>query len=84
MIYTQNVFISPSILMFKYPGISPALKYIVATVSRYHTFLPHSSSFVNRYAIYDVSSVHSAVPITVRATELIAPVPIFGSFMMFT
>ncbi len=75
MIYAQKLLVSPSMDIFKYHGIRPALKYIVTTRHLYQIFLHHISCFVTRYPTKADASTISTVPRIVLPTVTINAVP---------
>ena len=47
MMYTQKLLVRCKVFMVMYIGIRPALKYMVITIKRYHSFLCHIRCWVN-------------------------------------
>ena len=64
------MFVSPKVLMVKYHGIIPALKYIVTIVNLYQNFLFHMSSCVNINPKNADAMTVSPVPRTVLDTDM--------------
>ena len=48
-IYAQKLFCMPKLSIVRYQGMIPALKYMVATINLYQSFLFHKVSLVNIY-----------------------------------
>ena len=67
-----------------YQGMSPAEKYIVATVKRYQNLRCHSFSCVNMNPRKEEPMIVHSVPSTVRPTEISAACPNPWIFMTST
>ncbi len=63
--YAAKVSVRPSVDIFRYHGISPALKYMVITRKRYQNCLCHISFLVTRYPASAETNTMRAVPIKV-------------------
>ena len=80
IIYTRKRFVNPRFFIVINMGISPALKYMVITMSLYHSFLCHSFGCVNIKPRKAEASTVQKVPTRVLATDTTAAVERPASF----
>ena len=84
MIYAMKLLVSPSMDIFKYQGIVPALKYMVITKKRYQNFLCHICCLVTRYPTKAEAITISAVPSMVLPIATTNASPISFAFTKLT